>query len=239
MERSGGAAVKSHPIHRAGPTRSPVVPRARHVGPPPGALSGAGGGGPASTSRAVSRSRSRGVCDGAAAVAASAGTLPAMDLRRLGLGEWLVGLGGMALLVSLFLPWYDGGGDELSAWDALAVTDILLALIAAFAVLVWIVTATQRVPALPVALDGLLSLAALFGVLLVLYRVLSVPGEADGRAWALWLGLGGSLAILVGSWLAMADERLSTPDRYTDAAGVPTDPPPPPQRIPAPPAESS
>ncbi len=114
-----------------------------------------------------------------------------MDLRRLGAGEWLMGVGGIALLVSLFLPWYDGEGvscsaggtdcgpAQLSAWDTLAVTDILLALIAAFALLVWIVTATQRVPALPLALDGLLSIAAFFGVLLVLFRVLSVPGEAD------------------------------------------------------------
>ncbi len=171
--------------------------------------------------------------------AAPGDTLPAMDLRRLGAGEWLVGLGGIALLVSLFLPWYEGGGDELSAWDTLAVTDVLLALIAAFALLVWIVTVTQRVPALPLALDGLLWIAALFGVLLVLWRVLSVPGEADGRAWALWLGLVGALGILVGSWRAMADERLSTPGRTTDLAGVPVDPPPLPERIPAPPADAT
>ena len=72
----------------------------------------------------------------------------------------------------------------------------------------------------------------------MLFRVLSVPGEATGRDWALWLGLAGALAILVGSWLAMADERLSTPGRTTDVAGVPTEPPPPPERIPAPPADA-
>lgn len=172
-----------------------------------------------------------------------------MDLRRLGAGEWVAGLSGVALLVSLFLPWYDGalncvGGvactrEQLSAWDALAVTDVLLALIAACAVLVWIVTATQRVPALPLALDGLLTLVGLIGVLLVLFRVLSVPGEASGRDWALWLGFAGTIGIVVGAWLAMRDERLSTPGRTTDSAGRPTPPPVPPDRIPAPPVNGA
>lgn len=172
-----------------------------------------------------------------------------MDLRRLRAGEWIAGLSGIALLVSLFLPWYEGvlscpgGGagcshEQLSAWDTLAVTDVLLALIAAFAVLVWIVTATQRVAALPLALDGMLTLFGLVGILLVLFRVLSLPGEATGRDWALWLGLAASIGIVVGAWLAMRDERLSTPGRTTDATGRPGPEPAPIQTLPAPPAGS-
>jgi hypothetical protein len=173
-----------------------------------------------------------------------------MDLRRLGRGEWIASLSGLALLVSLFLPWYDGvlscpGGtascarEQLSAWQTLSVTDMLLALIAAFAVLVLIVTATQRVAALPLILDGLLTLAGLIGVLLVLVRVLALPGEATGRSWALWLGLLGALGIVIGASLAMRDERLSTPGRPTDATGRPIPPPSPLPTIPAPPANSS
>jgi hypothetical protein len=171
-----------------------------------------------------------------------------MDLRRLGAGEWLIGVAGVALLASLFLPWYEGAcpagatscaAAELTAWETLAVTDVLLGLVAAFAILVVIVTAAQRVPALPLALDGLLTLAALAGTILVLIRVLSLPGEATGRAWALWLGLGATLGILVGACLAMRDERLSRPGRPTDAAGVPMPRPAPLAVIPAPPREGA
>ncbi len=162
-----------------------------------------------------------------------------MDLRRLGRGEWTASVAGIALLVSLFSPWYEGGGEDLSAWRTLAVIDVLLALIAAFAVLVWIVTATQRVAALPLILDGLLTFAGLLGVALVLIRVLALPDAASGRGWALWLGLAGTLGIVVGALLAMRDERLSKPGRPTDATGRPTPPPEPLPTIPAPPANPS
>jgi hypothetical protein len=169
-----------------------------------------------------------------------------MDLRRLGAGEWLIGVAGIVLLASLFLPWYEGACPsaaagcapaELSAWEALAVTDVLLGLLAACALLVVVVTAAQRVPALPLALDGLLALAALVGSILVWVRMLALPAAASGRAWALWLGLAGALGILVGAFLAMRDERLSRPGRPTDAAGVPIPPPPPLSPIAAPPRD--
>jgi hypothetical protein len=160
-----------------------------------------------------------------------------MDLRRLGAGEWILGAAGLALLVSLFCPWYGTpgpGASDLSAWEALAVTDVLLALIAAFALLVPVVTAAQRVPAIPLALDALVFSAGLLGSVLVLIRALALPDGAEGREWALWLGLAATIAILVGAALAMRDERLSTPGRPTDAGGVPAPPSELPDPIPAP-----
>jgi hypothetical protein len=141
--------------------------------------------------------------------------------------------------VSLFGPWYSDGSEDLSAWQTLAVTDVLLALIAAFAVLVLIVTATQGVAALPLILDGLLTIAGLIGMVLVLIRVLALPAAASGRGWALWLGLAGAVGIVVGALLAMRDERLSKPGRPTDATGRPIPPPEPLPTIPAPPANPS
>jgi hypothetical protein len=174
-----------------------------------------------------------------------------MDLRRLGRGEWLLGIAGVALLVSLFLPWYEGSGGlgacttqscataQLSAWEAMAIGDVLLALVAAFAVLVVIVTATQRVPALPLALDGFLTYSGLVATIAILWRAASIPGEASGRAWALWLGLAAVLCTTFGALVAMRDERLSRPGRTTDVTGVPVPPPTPLEVIPAPPAGGS
>ena len=126
-----------------------------------------------------------------------------MDLRRLGAGEWMASISGVVLLVSLFLPWY---GPSASGWESLAAIDVLLALVAASGVLVGIVTAVQRVPAVPIATSALVMISGTFGVLLVLFRVIDLPGGAAGREWALWLGLAGAVGIAAGAFIAMRDE---------------------------------
>ena len=127
-----------------------------------------------------------------------------MDLRRLRAGEWVAAASGMALLVSLFLPWY--GPQSVTAWESLSAIDVLLAFVAATGVLLAIVTAAQRVAAIPVALSALVALAAIVGVLLVLFRMIDIPDGASGREWALWLGLAGAAGILVGALMAMREE---------------------------------
>lgn len=143
-----------------------------------------------------------------------------MDLRRLGVGEWLAAASGLALLVSLFLPWYEIGAPSqeaatgwtayvpfgsASGWEAFSVLDVVLALIAASGVLVAVVTAAQGVAAVPVAVSALVTPFGALGVILVLIRALDIPDWAGGRAWGLWLGLAGSLGIVVGCYVAMRD----------------------------------
>jgi hypothetical protein len=163
-----------------------------------------------------------------------------MDLRRLRVGEWIAAASGTALLVALFLPWYElDGGGAASAWDSLAALDIVLALIAVAALALLLVTAGQRVPAVPVALDALLVLGGLVAAVLVALRVLDLPDGAAGREWGLWLALAASLGILAGGALAMRDERLSPPGRHTDLTGRPGPPPSPVETISAPRGEGA
>lgn len=158
-----------------------------------------------------------------------------MDLRRLRTGEWVAAASGMVLLLALFLPWYTvDPGQSTSAWESFAILDIVLALIAVWAVALLLVTAAQPVPAVPVALAALVAIAGFVATVLVLIRVLDLPGGAAGREWALWLGLAGSLGVLVGGLLATRDERLSPPGRHTDITGRPAPPPPEIEAIPAP-----
>jgi formate hydrogenlyase subunit 3/multisubunit Na+/H+ antiporter MnhD subunit len=128
-----------------------------------------------------------------------------MDLRRLRAGEWVAAASGVALLVSLFLPWY--GPESRTAWESLAAIDVLLAFVAATGVLLAIAAATHAVPAVPIALSALVTFAGLFGVVLVLFRVLDLPAGATGREWALWLGLAGAGGIVAGAVIAMREER--------------------------------
>jgi hypothetical protein len=142
-----------------------------------------------------------------------------MDLRRLRVGEWIAALAGLVLLVSLFIPWY--GEPHTTAWEALAVNDVLLAAFALFAVALLFVTAMQAAPAVPIFLDALVALAGMVASVLVLVRVGFLPDGADSREAGLWLGLAGALGVAVGGWISMRDQRLSRPGRPTDLSGRP------------------
>jgi peptidoglycan/LPS O-acetylase OafA/YrhL len=158
-----------------------------------------------------------------------------MDLRRLRAGEWIAALSGVALLVSLFLPWYGAGEEgDASGWEALAAVDIALALVAAFGVSLLAITASQRVPAVPIALSAIVTLVGLIGVVLVLIRLANLPGSFEGRELGVWLGLLAAIGIVAGGGLAMGDERLSPDGSHTDLTGRPTPAPPEIERIPAP-----
>jgi hypothetical protein len=156
--------------------------------------------------------------------------LPAtMDLRRLRVGEWITAGAGICLLASLFAPWYGVSGGEsadASGWESLAVLDIVLALIAAAAVALLPITATQRMPAVPLTFNVFVALGGLLAVVLVLIRVADLPEGAGAREWGLWLGLAAALGIAAGSLVAMRDERPQRPGRHTDLSGRPAPPPP-------------
>ena len=178
-----------------------------------------------------------------------------MDLRRLRIGEWILAASGIALLVSLFLPWYAAAGSaaregwtayapldaavEMTAWESFPVVDIVLALIAAAAVAVLLITATQAVSAVPIALESLVALGGIAAAVLVLIRALDLPDGAAGREWGIWLGLAGALGIAVGGIVAMRDERLSPPGRHTDHTGRPAPPPGQIESLPAPTREGT
>src|SRR5215210_5298868 len=161
-----------------------------------------------------------------------------MDLRRLRAGEWIAAASGLVLWVSLFLPWYGTGasshaggwtayaplakaGGSLSGWQSLGALDIVLALLALSALLVPVVTAFQRVPAVPLAYQSLVALVGVIVLLLVLIRVLNLPDWAAERDWGLWVALAATLGIVAGALLAMRDERLTSAGRHTDLTGVP------------------
>src|SRR3954470_8677124 len=136
------------------------------------------------------------------------------------LGELLAAIGGVALLVVSTLDWYG----TRSAWEAFAVLDVVLALVALLAILLAVLNATRRSPALPVAAAVITFTLAAIAVPWVAFRLLDAPGPDAG------IESGGVLALLAargvagGSWISMRDE----PARRT--------PQPAPRVRPAPPA---
>src|SRR5215207_11638714 len=144
-----------------------------------------------------------------------------MDLRRLRAGEWIAGISGLVLLVALFLPWYGDDVGSRTGWQSLGALDVVLGVVALAALAIPVVTAVQRAPAVPLAHESLTVLVGLLALVLVLIRVLNMPDWAAEREWGLWLGLAGTLGIVVGGLTAMRDERLTRGERHTDLTGVP------------------
>jgi len=132
-----------------------------------------------------------------------------MDLRRLRHGEWIVGTAGAALLISLFLDWYssDGGGTA-NAWESFVVTDVVLAIAALAGISLAVGAATQRSPAVAQTISALTVPVALVATVLAVIHTLSLPDGASGREFGLYLGLAGSVGVLVGAWGSMGDQSF-------------------------------
>ena len=147
----------------------------------------------------------------------------------------MAGGAGAVLLVSLFLPWYDPG--DVTGWQAFALIDLLLAVLAAAALALLPVTAWQRTPSVAIAYEALLTLAAMVGVLIVLLRVIDLPAGADQRSAGLWLALAAAAGLVAAGLVAMRDERRSGASSPTDSTGVPVAAPSEIQTLPAPPPD--
>lgn len=152
-----------------------------------------------------------------------------MDLRRLRAGEWLLTAASVALLVSLFLPWYSRSGHDVSGWGSFAVVDVVLAFVAVFALLAVAGAATQPTTAVSISLESLTVILGLVASVIALVEALG--HDAAGGAF---LGLAASLGIFATSLMAIRDERLSPPGRHTDMTGRPVPPPPEIEALPPP-----
>lgn len=130
-------------------------------------------------------------------------------LRRLRFGELLALAGAICLIVSLFVRSYETPVGNLDAWNTFGATDVLL-LAAVCAALAMVVSAlTERSTALPVATAVWCVALGLIAVIAAIVRVFERPDHASAVCIGVWLALAGAVAILLGAWQALRDERPS------------------------------
>ncbi|MGO9488229.1 MAG: hypothetical protein ACLQBB_04275 [Solirubrobacteraceae bacterium] len=138
---------------------------------------------------------------------------------KLRAGELLALAGIVCVIVSLFEPWYQGPSGNLDLWDTFGVAAVLLLLALAAALAMVTAAATERdSPALAVATAVWCVPLALIGLIATVVRLLERPDQSTGLCSGAWFALAGSLAILVGAWLVLRDER---PSRYRPARPEP------------------
>jgi hypothetical protein len=150
-----------------------------------------------------------------------------VDLARLRFGDWVLGLGGVAVLVVMFLDWYAvpeevllyPGEAQFNAWEAFAVNDVILALAAVMAIATFVLTATQPTAAVPIAIASLTTLVGIVAFILVTIRVIwppdvfpeTVPFDT-ARETGAWIGLVASAALVGGGLVSIRDERVPRPE---------------------------
>jgi len=154
-----------------------------------------------------------------------------VDTSRLSQGELIAGVSGLALLVVMFLPWYGvdvsvagfSASESANAWEVFSGIDIVLFLVGALAVGLAAarLAGVDLPPDLPVG--AILAGAGALAVLLILFRILDVPGpdipsgvESNidfGRKIGLFLGLLAAGGLAYGGYRALSESPTagSTP----------------------------
>lgn len=129
----------------------------------------------------------------------------ARDAGELDGGRVLAGIGGILLLVGLFLDWFSvpGHGEGFSAFTVFEIVDLILAAAAVAAIVLALEPFAGGAVALP-APGRLLNVVAPVAFLLVAVSVANEPPAAQGadlEAGA-WLSLAGAAIMLAGAFLS-------------------------------------
>jgi hypothetical protein len=154
-----------------------------------------------------------------------------VDLARLRRGEAVAAASGLALFAVMFLPWFsedaavDAPGvprfaapqETLNAWQSFGLIDVLLFLVVLLAIAFALTRAAEAsLPEMSIPPALIVTVAGLFAVLLILYRLANPPdptielsvGEPDvGRRIGIVLGLLAASGISLGGYLTLTEGR--------------------------------
>jgi hypothetical protein len=126
-------------------------------------------------------------------------------------GELVGALGGVGLLVSLFLQWYSQGDPkghgDTTGWQAFSITDVVLAAAAAVALSVAICVLFRISVSYPVAGSSVGTGFGAVAVVLIVINLINPPTvdpffESDPEIGA-WLGLVSAIAVTIGGYMGM------------------------------------
>lgn len=151
-----------------------------------------------------------------------------MDPKRLRVEEWVAGVAGVVLLVSMFLPWYRYARIDATrdAWQAFGALDVVLAIVAVLAIAAAVMSAIHPTAAVPIALTSLLALIGLVASAWLVVRTASPPSldlpvrnllgrtssvhSVDGaREAGVWIGLAACLGATTAALVGMRDQRYA------------------------------
>jgi hypothetical protein len=134
-------------------------------------------------------------------------------MDKLNTGERIMGIGGIALLISLWLPWFGTKEEDnpfipparqvtINAWESFSVSDVLIFLVAvgtlaALAAFLRGAAGSRDRRVLLATLAGSLFMAGMA------FGRIEEPLKSTSTRYGIWVGLLAAIAIAVGAWMAI------------------------------------
>ena len=125
-------------------------------------------------------------------------------MGRLSQGQMISAVGGIALLVALFLPWVGAGGQTENIWKG-STLDIYLLITAAVALLPALLAVTDSSEEFSFVSAATLLLGVVAVVLVIAFVTVDFPSGPDRKIGA-FVGLGSAIVIAIGGFRAMQEE---------------------------------
>jgi hypothetical protein len=127
-------------------------------------------------------------------------------------GERITALSGLVLMLSTFMGWYSGGGEDITTavtgWHTGAIGKLVFLL--GLAIVVLFVLRELGIELPPTVPESLVVIViGSLATILVLIRVISVPDRFfgwEGRGIGIWISLLAALALIVGGLLRAGEE---------------------------------
>jgi hypothetical protein len=138
--------------------------------------------------------------EGQTSVIASYAPPGRLAAARVHLSEWLVGIGGMAMLAGLLMPWSGG----VSGVGSFSLLTLLVVLVGVAAAAVPVVVSLSSKTDLPIAWETLLADAATLLMFPLLVRLVFPP--EDGLEQGFFMVLATSAVMMLACWRSVARE---------------------------------
>lgn len=167
-----------------------------------------------------------------------------MDTGRLRQGELIAAISGILLFIFMFFAWFGAPGEideaieqaneiaeqfggqavteepdtTANAWQSFDFIDLVLFVAVLVSVGMAVLSATGASVSLPVAGSAITAGIGALAFLLVLYRIIDPPSDAD-REIGVFLGLLATAGITVGGFLGMQEEGTTLDSGRGDVSG--------------------
>jgi len=138
--------------------------------------------------------------------------------RALSTSQKMSGIAALALLVTMFMPWFSQHGIvdhrtsvslSLTAFDAFSIVEAIVLLVALGVLALLFVRGEGRGPGSPAADGAVILLAGGLAGVLIVYGMFSAPGGGPGVTTGLQWGI--FLALLAAIWLASTGRAMRRP----------------------------
>lgn len=125
-------------------------------------------------------------------------------MGRLSQGQMIAAVGGIALLVAMWLPWVGAGDQSDIIWKGSSL-DIYLLITGVVAILPALMALTDSAEEFSFVSAATLLLGTVAAILVIAFLTVDFPDGPD-RKYGAFIGLAGAIVIAVGGFRAMQEE---------------------------------